>query len=108
MEVSVEGGPYELTVEKCVDSCVSYGFRGAGMELGQQCCTYAIYSLLNLDGLFLSLTKKTTLGLFNQGCGNDTNGVQLIDNSHCMMACSGDSTENCGGPDALIFYLLDG
>ena len=54
------------------------------------------------------LTKKTTLGLFNQGCGNDTNGVQLIDNSHCMMACSGDSTENCGGPDALIFYLLDG
>ena len=38
-EVSVLGGQYNLTVENCVDQCINYGFTGAGMELGQQCCT---------------------------------------------------------------------
>jgi len=78
-EVSVEGGQYGLTVEKCVDQCINYGFIGAGLELGQQCW-----------------------------CGNSTNGGHEIDDSSCMMACSGDSTQNCGGPNALVFYYLDG
>ena len=38
-EVSVTGGQYELTVEKCIQQCMNDGFRGAGVELGQQCCT---------------------------------------------------------------------
>jgi hypothetical protein len=38
-EVTVTGGQYALTVEKCVDQCISDGFTAAGVELAQQCCT---------------------------------------------------------------------
>ena len=97
-EVSVEGGQYDLTVEKCVDQCINYGFTRAGVELGQQCCTQFLL-------LISMIVPLTNLGL--QGCGNSTNGGQEIEPSNCMMACSGDSTEICGGPNALTYYLLD-
>jgi hypothetical protein len=57
-----------------------------------------------LEGV--SLTKDFCS--IHQGCGNSTNGGKAIDPSNCIMACSGDSTENCGGPDALVLYYLDG
>lgn len=37
--VFVQGGPYNNSVENCLDTCTSQGYIAAGMELAQECCT---------------------------------------------------------------------
>ncbi|KAF8263707.1 WSC domain-containing protein [Lactarius quietus] len=74
-QVSVQGGPYNNTVENCVNSCQSAGYNWAGVEFAQQC--WCDKGIMNNDP---------------------------IDAKNCLLACSGDSTENCGGADALVLY----
>jgi hypothetical protein len=64
------------TVEKCQAACQANGYRYAGMEFGSQCF-----------------------------CGNSIgNGGAPV--SSCAMPCPGDSTEVCGGSNALSLYYL--
>ncbi|GIC89485.1 uncharacterized protein Aud_005903 [Aspergillus udagawae] len=64
------------TVEKCQAACKAGGYLYAGMEFGTQCF-----------------------------CGNSIdNGGALT--SGCATPCAGDSTEVCGGSNALSMYYL--
>ena len=41
-----------------------------------------------------------------QGCGDSVqNGGKLINSDYCILACAGDSSENCGGPDSYVLYV---
>jgi len=82
VQVSVQGGQDNNTVENCVSACQAAGYSSegssyAGVEAGNQCW-----------------------------CGNTLNKyAAAIDQKRCLLACSGDSSENCGGPDALVLYV---
>jgi len=80
VQVSVSGGSYQNTVENCIDTCVNQNYHGAGVEFAQECW-----------------------------CGNSIeNGAVPIDMFNCRLACPGDSTQLCGGADAIILYFLNG
>lgn len=67
-----------FTVDKCVSSCQTAGYKYAGVEYGSQCF-----------------------------CGNSigiTTWAQLQDQSKCNIPCPGDSTNMCGGNNALNFF----
>ncbi|KAF4632114.1 hypothetical protein G7Y89_g6010 [Cudoniella acicularis] len=69
-----------LTVEECLYACKDNGFPFAGVEYAQECYCGVV------------------LG----------NGTTSIDSSKCSMNCTGNtvnSTEICGGPDALDLYV---
>ncbi|EMD36066.1 hypothetical protein CERSUDRAFT_115979 [Gelatoporia subvermispora B] len=77
--------PVQLTldntsVETCTDGCFNAGYPLAGMEFAAQC--------------FCGLTFE--------------NGAVPIDLSSCNMQCSGNSSEFCGGPNALNVYNFTG
>ncbi|KAI0049114.1 WSC-domain-containing protein [Auriscalpium vulgare] len=76
LERRVDAG--NVTVESCADACQFNAFTMAGLEFGQECW-----------------------------CGNQIkNPGMVIAQSACNMACVGDSTENCGGPNALQAYYF--
>jgi hypothetical protein len=65
-----------VTVESCVSACQSQSFTIAGLEYAQECW-----------------------------CGNEiTPPGAPISQSACNQVCVGNSTEVCGGPDALELY----
>jgi len=69
-----------LTVENCIASCSAQGFTLAGLEFSVQCF-----------------------------CGNNlVNGAVIAPQGDCNMACSGSSTEACGGPNRLSVYTSTG
>jgi len=73
-------GAGSVTVESCVSACQSQMFTIAGLEYAQECW-----------------------------CGNEINSPGApISQSSCNQACTGDSTEVCGGPDALQLYKFTG
>ena len=69
----------QLTVESCVQTCISQGKHIAGMEYSTQCF-----------------------------CGESIiNGGKLAsDDSQCAMTCGGNSSEVCGGPDRMSIYAV--
>ncbi|KAN0133552.1 WSC domain containing protein [Lactarius tabidus] len=78
LERSVDAG--STTVESCVSACQSQMFTIAGLEYAQECW-----------------------------CGNEVNSPGApISQSSCNQACTGDSTEVCGGPGALQLYNFTG
>jgi len=80
VQVSVRGGQYNNTVDNCIDACIDRNYRAAGVEFAQECW-----------------------------CGNSIdNGAMAMSMSYCQLACSGDSTEYCGGANAFLLYYLDG
>ncbi|KAH8113137.1 copper radical oxidase [Phellopilus nigrolimitatus] len=66
-----------LTVELCISFCQSGNFTLAGVEYGVQCF-----------------------------CDNNVinGGVLASEDTDCDMACGGNSTEACGGPDLMSIY----
>ncbi|KAF8271104.1 hypothetical protein EI94DRAFT_635857 [Lactarius quietus] len=74
-EVTVPGGLANASVENCIGECNSLLFNFAGME--QEVCW----------------------------CDNVVNAVsKKIDQSDCNTPCTGDTTELCGGTNALLIY----
>lgn len=64
------------TLESCTALCQSYGFHVAGAEYGSECY-----------------------------CGNYDAPSNALSSGQCNMACAGDTTEICGGPNAInVFY----
>ncbi|KAF8263709.1 WSC domain-containing protein [Lactarius quietus] len=78
-QVSVPGGLFNNTVENCVNSCQSAGYSWAGVEFAQQC-----WCDKNIE-----------------------NGGVEIEAQNCFLACSGNSSENCGGPNTLDMYFFN-
>ncbi|KAF4584731.1 hypothetical protein EYR38_001962 [Pleurotus pulmonarius] len=69
-----------LTVEGCINVCAGMGMSVAGMEFAQECY-----------------------------CGNTLiNGATQGDEASCNMACGGNPTEACGGPNRLSVYTSGG
>ncbi|KAH8898729.1 WSC-domain-containing protein, partial [Thozetella sp. PMI_491] len=64
---------------KCVSYCKSQGYSLAGTEYASQCF-----------------------------CGNKLDYKMQIDEASCNMACDGDKTQMCGGPNALSVYTTTG
>ena len=74
---AVPAGASGMTVAQCTAICQQYGFQYAGVEYAQECyCDNAI-----------------------------ENGAKPTSTS-CNMPCSGNSSEYCGGPNALNLYQL--
>ena len=97
VHLPVEGGPYNNTVENCIEACREARYDLAGVEFASQCCT--CYTLSLFDEICSSFAL--------QGCGNGVrNGGEMIDPGHCNLACSGDSSELCGGADSYNLYQL--
>lgn len=71
--------PTNNTVPACLSACAAYGYSAAGLEYGEQCF-----------------------------CGDDWDrinaGVGWLSPSSCSMACPGDQSHLCGGPNALSYY----
>lgn len=67
----------DLTQQSCVETCANAGYTIAGMEYSVQCfCDNDIYN----------------------------GGVLAADQSDCDDACSGDSSEICGGGSRMTLY----
>ncbi|KAI9436641.1 WSC domain-containing protein [Lactarius indigo] len=72
-------GQHNNSVERCTDACKEGGYSLAGVEFAQQCW-----------------------------CDNNiNNGGTQIDTKNCMLACSGNSSEICGGANSLVMYVAD-
>ncbi|CZR63536.1 uncharacterized protein PAC_13433 [Phialocephala subalpina] len=78
--IATTGGASVMTVALCVDACHAAGYTLAGAEYASQCY-----------------------------CDNSyINGGPFADLSNCNMACSGNSSEYCGGPGAMNLYSYQG
>lgn len=82
MGIPAPGGSNNMTVENCEAGCLSRGYTLAGVEYANQC--YCGDTLEN-------------------GSGPASDG-----NALCDMACTGDSSETCGGPNRLDLYSYVG
>ncbi|WVQ98284.1 hypothetical protein IAU59_005407 [Kwoniella sp. CBS 9459] len=74
----VQTSSSSMTIEQCTSLCMSYGFGAAGLEYGNECY-----------------------------CGVTDDLDNLAVSGQCYMPCAGDSTETCGGPNALNIYVND-
>jgi len=77
-----QGGVYfdgEMTVAKCMDYCAKEGYSYAGLEYASQCYCDVDYQVPD---------RAPVNGIFGR----------------CAMNCGGDSSEVCGGPNALSIY----
>lgn len=68
-------GANDMTVEKCIDFCVSKGYSFAGVEYSTECY-----------------------------CGNSVAQDRLGPFSKCLMPCGGNGEQFCGGPSRLSLY----
>lgn len=75
--VAVAGGQYNVSTESCTEACYANNFNLAGMEFGSQCY-----------------------------CSIDISDGQLKPSRDCMLPCSGNGSQICGGPNHLTMYLL--
>ncbi|KAF8261554.1 WSC domain-containing protein [Lactarius quietus] len=74
-EVTVPGGKANASVENCIGECNTLIFNYAGVEQGACWCDNAINAVSN-----------------------------IIAQSSCNTPCTGDATELCGGPNAILIY----
>ncbi|PVF98141.1 WSC-domain-containing protein [Serendipita vermifera] len=72
------GNANDMTPGKCQSICEAAGFFLAGVEYGRECY-----------------------------CGNTIMGKNNIKPQICTTPCSGDSSQKCGGPDAINIYIRD-
>ncbi|WVQ80219.1 hypothetical protein IAT38_002324 [Cryptococcus sp. DSM 104549] len=73
---SVQTSGSAMTIESCTATCLSYGFQVAGVEYGNECYC---------------------------GTTDDLDGALV--SGQCYMPCAGDSTEICGGPNAINVFI---
>ncbi|KAI9449322.1 WSC domain-containing protein [Lactarius psammicola] len=78
VQTSVNGGQFNNSVESCINACNTAGYPLAGVEFANECWC---------DN-----------GLKNGGKSRE------IDTKNCMLACSGSSSEICGGANSLVLY----
>ncbi|KAG8822629.1 hypothetical protein FRC19_005563 [Serendipita sp. 401] len=65
-----------MTVQKCIDGCAAAGFSSAGVEYGGECyCDNVTYPPGQSESI-----------------------------SECNMACTGDGSKFCGGPNRILIY----
>ncbi|KAH9059870.1 WSC domain-containing protein [Lactarius vividus] len=77
---SIPGGKFNTSVETCTDECYSQGYVVAGIEWAWQCyCGH----LINYPGM-------------------------TMPDKDCMLPCSGNQSELCGGPDRMAVYFYTG
>ncbi|KAK2740537.1 hypothetical protein FQN57_006040 [Myotisia sp. PD_48] len=66
----------DLTIESCIAGCLGAGYTVAGLQYTRQCfCDYYV-----------------------------RNESPLTSDSECSMQCSGDATQDCGGPNRMSVY----
>ncbi|KAI9445677.1 hypothetical protein BJY52DRAFT_423025 [Lactarius psammicola] len=100
--VSVKGGENHNTVERCTEKCKLEGYGMAGVAAGRECCTY--FNLVSL----MDFPLLTNLCSLLQDCGSSIeNGGETIPSENCMSACSGDSSQACGGTNSILVYYTD-
>ncbi|KAF8262815.1 WSC domain-containing protein [Lactarius quietus] len=76
VQLPVQGGQNNNSVANCIGACNSFAYPVAGLELAGECW-----------------------------CGpNIGNGTVQIDPNICNMTCPGDTTEICGGTNAILVY----
>lgn len=94
-----QGGTAALTVELCTSTCQVLGYVFSGSEYGGECCKY----LKSIQ----TLCRKCRADIDFPDCGNSfSNGGVPAPNGEvgCNMACNGNASEICGGPNRLSLY----
>nr|XP_019008257.1 uncharacterized protein I206_06812 [Kwoniella pini CBS 10737]OCF47038.1 hypothetical protein I206_06812 [Kwoniella pini CBS 10737] len=72
----VQTSSSNMTIEQCTSLCGNYGYAVAGVEYGDECY-----------------------------CGTQDDIANALVSGQCVMPCAGDSTEICGGPNALNIFI---
>lgn len=67
-------GAKDMTIQKCIDYCVSKNFNYAGLQYGEECY-----------------------------CGNNAPPADRL-GAKCLMPCAGDANQICGNPSRLSIY----
>jgi hypothetical protein len=84
-----------MSIELCVQRCISLGYTVAGLEFSTQCMTYS-------SAKIACITK-----LKSGFCDNFIhNNASIKPDLDCAMACGGNRSEVCGGPNRLSGLLL--
>ncbi|WWD07416.1 hypothetical protein V865_005514 [Kwoniella europaea PYCC6329] len=72
----VQTSSSSMTIEQCTTLCSNYGYGVAGLEYGNECY-----------------------------CGVQDDIDDALVSGQCYMPCAGDSTETCGGPNAINVFI---
>ncbi|OCF77182.1 hypothetical protein I204_02894 [Kwoniella mangroviensis CBS 8886] len=72
----VQTSSSSMTIEQCTTLCGNYGYGVAGLEYGNECY-----------------------------CGAQDDIDDALVSGQCYMPCAGDSTETCGGPNAINVFI---
>jgi len=88
----------QVTIESCTTACQNSGYPLAGAEYATECCECCRHS----HYVFILSTRGTDCG------ATLDNGSGPTPASDCNMACAGNSSEYCGGPNRLNLYNYTG
>ncbi|KIY43224.1 copper radical oxidase [Fistulina hepatica ATCC 64428] len=90
-----------MTVDLCVADCAAQNFTLIGVEYSTECCAY-----------FLRCPDSASVdhnAYQSPDCGNYlVDAAAMTTDSTCDMACGGNATEACGGPDRISVYTATG
>ncbi|KAI9649851.1 hypothetical protein NHQ30_002433 [Ciborinia camelliae] len=120
-----------MTVESCIQKCITAGYSIAGMEYYTQC--YCDSAVINLGALASSDSQCNTPcgGNANQMCGGGDpcvpnmdmvlgewsiranaavidHSATIVPDTNCVNLCTGDRNTYCGGPNLISYYVWDG
>ena len=87
----------QMTVSKCINYCKDRGYGLAGLEYASQCyCKLSSFEVVFAHHLWFTAGDND----YTNPAAAPTNGIF----GRCAMACGGDGSETCGGPNALSIY----
>ncbi|KAG8798109.1 hypothetical protein FRC18_008753, partial [Serendipita sp. 400] len=89
----LDGG---MTASSCMSACFRQGYMFAGVEYADECCEPFFTTYPRLQSVYVTTDCSNTIA--------SSSGTA----DGCTMACSGDSTTLCGGPDRLNLYKYTG
>ena len=93
-----------MTVHICTNYCNDLKLSHAGLENGTECCECR--SRCCLQGFLCFLEFVVLITHFGMPvCGNVlTDGATKLPNGDCLVPCTGDSSQYCGGAVSLSLY----
>jgi hypothetical protein len=92
-----------MTVENCVNFCISKDTVYAGVEYAQECCESCFDVVHALSFFHISVILIPRFWIID--CGNViSNGATTASNSDCSFPCTGNANEICGAGNRLNLY----
>lgn len=91
-----------MTDESCITYCTNKGYIYAGTEYASECCEPSTPAASRLS---LMQPRSANSVACPPDCANAVaSGASSAATTDCSMACSGNKTEACGGPNRLNLF----